>query len=118
MKNYKLNYERLTSFQFELTDNTEIIEKEFSSYGKRSSFIADQLIGNSPKRVFAMIIHWQSDSDDLCEDVYVFEHFLSVQDLINQRWALITIKEFRSFEDGYDFALKYKEPSLLCYNKK
>ena len=94
---------------------SEITQKSFTSAKKRSEFIADRVIGIQPKRVFTLIVGY--DDDDVnAQDVYTFDQWSCIQDIVKTRWKTFYLYEWESYEEAYKYALDIKEVNPLCYS--
>ena len=107
MSKYKLHFSELNS-----TLDVECLE--FTSAKKRSSFIADRVIANNPIRVFTLIVNYNEDRK--YSDVYVFENWSCIQDVVNSKWTEFWLFEWESYSDAYKNALDLKETNPLCYS--
>lgn len=107
MKKYKLNFSELNS-------DSDVECLEFTSAKKRAAFIADRVIANNPQRVFTLIVKYSENDHDL--DVYIFENWLCIQSLVEDKWKDFWLFEWVSYEDAYKNALDLKEVSPLCYS--
>lgn len=107
MSKYKLNFSELNS-------NSDVENLEFSSAKKRASFIADRVIGVNPKRVFTLIIKYSKNDEH--SDVFVFENWSGIQNVVESKWKEFWLFEWESYEDAYKNALDLKEVSPLCYS--
>lgn len=108
MSKYKLNFSCLNS-------NSDVKSLEFTSSKKRADFIADRVIGAFPKRIFTVVINY-SEPEGKHIDVYVFENWSCIQDVVQSRWRSFYLFEWNSFEEAYKNALDLQENSKLCYS--
>ena len=98
----------------ELNSDSDVNKLEFTSAKKRESFIAERVIGINPKRVFTLILKYSERDEDL--DVYVFENWSCIKDIVSSKWKIFWLFEWESYEDAYKNALDLKEVSPLCYS--
>lgn len=91
----------------------DIEELEFNSAKKRTGFIADKVIGRTTPAVFLMAI----EKTPTHSDIYVFEDWNAISFINKQddRWPVMHLQEYESYEDAYAVALDMKEESPLCY---
>ncbi len=107
MAKYKLNFSKLNS-------NSDIDVIEFTSASRRASFIADRVVGVKPDRVFTLIVSYSKTNDSEI-DVYIFDNYSCVQDVVKSKWIDFFLFEWESYEEAYKNALDLREPNPLCY---
>jgi hypothetical protein len=109
MGKYKLNYSKL--------GESEINEISFTTLKARANFIADAIIGTSPKVFILDIIHEGKNTDDEgLSSIYVFDWWHTINFVVEQKWPVFYLFEVESYEKGYKLALDLKETSPLCYS--
>lgn len=108
MSKYKL-------FFSELNSNSDVECLEFTSADKRAYFISERVILSKPERVFTLIVSY-NDNDDNASDVYVFDQWSCIKEVVQQRWESFWFFEWSSYEDAYKNALDLKEVNPLCYS--
>lgn len=107
MSKYILNFS-------ELNKDADIEVVIFSSAKERANYIADRVIGCKPDRVFTLIISYDDKDDNAC-DIYVFDKFSCIQEVVKTRWKSFWLFEWSSYEEAYKNALDLKEVNPLCY---
>ena len=96
-----------------LNANIGIEEFEFTSAKKRESFVAEKVI-TSHNIVFILTVSYSDTDDEQC-DVYVFNDFQCIKDVIKTKWSKMWLYEEGSYEEAYKLAIDLKEPNSLCY---
>ena len=99
MSKYILNHEelKLNPSTLEFEHKTDIKEMKFSSAVKRSSFMADKIIGSVPTRVFMLIVEYNKGSND----VYIFDKWSCVNKIAHARWEKFYLFEYESYKHAY-----------------
>ena len=108
MSKYILNFAELNS-------DADVDAISFTSATKRASFIAERVIGSKPERVFTLVVSYDDNDYNAC-DVYVFDKWTCIKEVVQQRWKSFWLFEWSSYEDAYKNALDMKEVSPLCYS--
>ena len=108
MSKYILNFSELKS-------NGGVDCIKFTSAKKRKNYIADRVIGINPERVFTLIVSYDDKDSNAC-DVYIFDKWSCIQEVVNTRWKSFFLFEWYSYEEAYKNALDLKEVNHLCYS--
>lgn len=108
MSKYILNFSQLNS-------DADLEAISFTSAKKRANYIAERVIGIKPERVFTLVISYDDNDNDAC-DVYVFDEWICIQNVVTSRWKSFWLFEWSSYEDAYKNALDLKEVNPMCYS--
>ena len=108
MSKYILNFSELNS-------NADVECVKFTSATKRAKYIADRVTGTNPPRVFTLIVSYDDKDDNAC-DIYIFDKWSCIQEVVNTRWKSFWLFEWHSYEEAYKNALDLKETNHLCYS--